>query len=119
MLGLFDTHILMDYLKGMPEAQVEFASYSKPFISAVSVVELQLAAREDQVVALQQFLSMFEIVPMDEEVAMHAVAIKRHYRQMKLPHAVIWASARLKGALLVTRNAKVFPATEADIRIPY
>lgn len=119
MLGLFDTHILMDYLKGLPEAQAEFAAYSKPFVSAVSVVELHLAAREDQAAALQSFLKLFEVVPMDEQVAMHAVMLKRQYRQMKLPHAVIWASARLKGALLVTRNAKVYPTTEADIRIPY
>ncbi len=119
MQGLFDTHILMDYLKGLPEAQGELAHYHTPLVSAVSVVELHLAAREDQADSLRSFLKRFEIVPMDENVAMHAVAIKRVYRQMKLPHAVIWASARLHGALLVTRNAKVFPTTEADIRIPY
>lgn len=119
MLGLFDTHIVMDYLKGLPEAQTEFAAYTKLYISAVSVVELHLAAREDQAPALQQFLKMFEVVPLDEQVAMEAVAIKRHYRHMKLPHAAIWASARLKGALLVTRNSRLFPVTEPDIRIPY
>jgi len=119
MQGLFDTHIVMDYLKGLPEAQAEFAGYTKLYISAISVVELHLAAREDQAQALAQFLHMFEVVPLDALVAENAVWLKRQHRQMKLPHAVIWASARVKGALLVTRNGKVYPPSEPDIRIPY
>lgn len=119
MRGLFDTHILLDYLKGHAQAREELAAFEAHFISAISVVELHLAAREDQAEALQQFLGLFEVVPLADEVARAAVAIKREHRQMKLPHAVVLASARAVGALLVTRNAKAYPPAAPDIRVPY
>jgi len=38
---------------------------------------------------------------------------------MRLPDAIIWASAQSQDALLVTRNARDFPANAPDVRIPY
>jgi hypothetical protein len=38
---------------------------------------------------------------------------------MKLPDAIIWASARCNGRLLVTRNTKDFPAGDPVVRYPY
>jgi len=55
---------------------------------------------------------------MDEQVARAAVAIRRAYR-MRLPDAIIWASAERAGALLVTRNSRDFPSDHPGIRIPY
>jgi predicted nucleic acid-binding protein len=37
----------------------------------------------------------------------------------RLPDAIIWATARRKNTLLITRNTKDFPAGEPDIRVPY
>lgn len=36
-----------------------------------------------------------------------------------VPDAIIWASARPSGGLLVTRNTKDFPSDEPDGRAPY
>lgn len=121
MRGLFDTHILLDYLKGLSEAAAELDRYEKRFISAISVVELQMAVGDEtQLQALKQFLGFFEIVALDEIIATEAVQLKKKYRELKLPHACIWASARMQNALLVTRNVKRYPVTEyADIRVPY
>jgi predicted nucleic acid-binding protein len=38
---------------------------------------------------------------------------------MRLPDAIIWASADVHSMLLVTRNTKDFPADLPGIRIPY
>jgi hypothetical protein len=38
---------------------------------------------------------------------------------MKLPDAIIWASAQANAMLLVTRNTKDFPATDPGVRVPY
>ena len=46
------------------------------------------------------------------------MAIRRAQR-IRLPDAIIRASARSESALLVTRNSKDFPADEPDVRVPY
>lgn len=38
---------------------------------------------------------------------------------MRLPDAIIWASAQSQGALLVTRNSNDYPPEEPGIRVPY
>ena len=38
---------------------------------------------------------------------------------MKLPDAIVWASARRQGRLLVSRNTKDFPAGDPGVRHPY
>jgi hypothetical protein len=38
---------------------------------------------------------------------------------MRLPDAIIWASAQKENALLVSRNTKDFPVDAPGIRIPY
>jgi hypothetical protein len=51
-------------------------------------------------------------------IAERAVALRRA-RRVKLPDALIWATAETQGALLVTRNTKDFPADAPGIRVPY
>jgi predicted nucleic acid-binding protein len=57
-------------------------------------------------------------VAVDEQVAERAVSLRRS-RRIKLPDAVIWASAQAHAMLLVTRNTKDFPADDPGIRAPY
>ena len=52
------------------------------------------------------------------DVTEQAVALRREHR-IRLPDAIIWATARASGALLVTRNTKDFPANDPGIRVPY
>jgi predicted nucleic acid-binding protein len=121
MRGLFDTHMVLDYLSGRSEAAAEFAQYAKPLISVISIAELQLAVNDQkQAQQLTQFLSLFEVVPLQPKMALLAGTLKKQYPQLKLPHACIWASARQCNALLITRNSKNYPIKQAaDIRMPY
>lgn len=118
MKAVFDTNILIDYTKGIPAAKVEIIGIDQGLISIVTwmeflagIIDLREAARA------RRFLDRFEIVPVGLEVAEQAVELRRRHR-MKLPDAVIWATAKTHHALLVTRNTKDFPA-ERDIRFPY
>jgi predicted nucleic acid-binding protein len=38
---------------------------------------------------------------------------------MRLPDAIIWATAQVQDAVSVTRNTKDFHADWEDIRVPY
>ena len=39
--------------------------------------------------------------------------------RLRLPDAIIWATARVAGAVLVTRNTKDVPAGDPAVRVPY
>ena len=56
--------------------------------------------------------------PHTPEIAEEAVHLRRD-RRLRLPDAFVWATARVEGVLLVTRNAKDFPVREPSIRVPY
>ena len=75
------------------------------------------AADDRESARLRWFLSGFTRVPIDDDVSELAVAIRREHR-LRLPDAVIWASARHVGRVLVTRNTKDFPADDPGVRVP-
>jgi len=76
----------------------------------------ELAGSPEQIAQMAALLR--DQVDIDAEVAEVAVTIRRSHR-MRLPDAIIWASARCENALLVSRNSKDFPADAPSVRIPY
>jgi predicted nucleic acid-binding protein len=116
--ALFDTNILIDFLNEQPKARAEFARYESKAISAITWIEVMVGAPKAAEDATRGFLRGFDLIDLDETVSSHAVALRRE-RKIKLPDAVIWASARAKGLLLVTRNTKDFPEGDPGVRHPY
>ena len=64
-------------------------------------------------------LSGFGIDELDAEIAARAAGLRRERLRLRLPDAVILATAMLRGRVLVTRNTKDFPANMPGIRVPY
>ena len=119
MKALFDTHILIDYLKGVEAAQVELARYRQSLISIVTWMEVVAGVRnEEEGDVIEMFLRDFHIVEVTRSIAKEATDMRKTAR-LRLPDALIWASARHESALLATRNTKDFPKDESGIRIPY
>lgn len=52
------------------------------------------------------------------DVAREAIEVRRLHR-MRLPDAIVLASARVESALLVTRNTKDFPGSLPGVHVPY
>ena len=77
-----------------------------------------MGADADLIDPTRHFLEGFKVITLDEEIANRVVALRRAHR-MKLPDAVIWATAQTAGRLLVTRNTKDFPTDDPGIREPY
>lgn len=119
MVGaLFDTNILIDHLNAVPEAREEIGRFEDRAISIVTWMEVMVGASADLVEPTRHFLEGFSAIALDEEIANHAVALRRAHR-IKLPDAVIWATAQTTGRLLVTRNTKDFPPGDPGVREPY
>ena len=77
-----------------------------------------VGAKPEEGPLVRAFLATFELAPVNADVAERAVEIRRGY-PIRLPDAIVWASARVANALLVTRNDRDFPADAPGIRIPY
>jgi len=121
MTGFFDTNILIDFLNGIPEAQVCLAPFSRRCISRITWMEVLAGLKdtpgED---TARIFLTQFEIHELTSEIAEASLTIRRHHQpKLRLPDAIILASARHLGSRLITRNTRDFPADSADIHIPY
>ena len=118
MIAVFDTNIVIDALNGVPAADTEYANYERVLISRVTWIEVLVGAEDDEV-RLREFLeNYFEIMPLDLAVSEAAVRLRREHR-LRLPDAVIWATALTNDATLVTRNTRDFSPAWSGIRMPY
>jgi predicted nucleic acid-binding protein len=116
--ALFDTNILVDYLNAVPAARAELQRYTEKAISIITWMEVMVGASHDLEAATRSFLRGFDVVVVDEQIAERAVSLRRNHR-IKLPDAVIWATAQTHAMLLVTRNTKDFPDGDPGVRAPY
>ena len=116
--ALFDTHILIDYLNVIPKAKAELALNTDKAISIVSWMEIQVETKLNDQAAVDQFLLGFSICPIDMPVSTRAVALRRSCK-IKLPDAIIWATAQCQQRLLMTRDSKDFSPTALGVRVPY
>jgi len=119
MRALLDTNILIDYLNGVAKSRGEIEKREGPAISIITWMEVMTGAGDpDEENQLRMFLSRFQVIGIDSEIAALAVKLRREYR-MKLPDAIIYASARARQMLLVTRNSKDFRPQMDGVAIPY
>lgn len=120
MKALFDTNILIDYLNGNADADAELSRYPVRLISIVTWMEVLAGpmASEEEADVVEMFLRDFTVVAVSRPIARAATDIRRS-RRVRLPDAIIWATAEAESALLVTRNTKDFPADAPGVRIPY
>jgi predicted nucleic acid-binding protein len=119
MKAVFDTNILIDYLNGVDAAKVAIERTAGRYVSIVTWMEVLAGARDEaEEDVIEMFLRDFRVVDLTRQVARDAVAIRRA-RRIRLPDAIVWASARAESAVLMTRNTKDFPPNEPGLRVPY
>jgi predicted nucleic acid-binding protein len=115
---VFDTNIVIDWLRGLPQAATELARYRRHRISRISWMEILAREPLETRDHVQSLIAPFEVIDLDSRIATAAADLRRR-SHMKLLDAMILATAQVNGAILVTRNIKDFPANLPGIRIPY
>lgn len=118
MKALFDTNILIDYLNGIEAARQEIARYEYASISLVTWMEVLVGTSAEEEPIVRRFLSRFQVLGIDQIIAEQAIALRK-VRRIKLPDAIVQATAMVEGMVLITRNTKDFPENSAGIRVPY
>ena len=116
--ALFDTNILIDHLNAVPQAREELGRYEARSISVVTWTEVLVGAPPEVEKATRAFLAGFTIVALGDDIAERAVALRRA-QGIKLPDAIIRATADVHSLLLVTRNTRDFGKDDPGVRVPY
>ena len=109
MVALIDSNIVIDYLKGIPQAAAELAQFKQAYISPITWVQVQVKAPPGLEQATREAIDAnFKRIELNDATLLESLALRRGHR-LKLPDALIRASARVNGWQLVTRNTKDFP----------
>ena len=117
--AVFDTNILVDYLKGVRAAKEELDRYRVRQISIITFIEVMVGAKNAaEESAIRGFLATFEVLELSAEIAQEAISIRKELR-LKIPDAIVYATARTQGCILVSCNSKELKQDWPDIRIPY
>ena len=111
---LLDTDVLVDFLRGYSKA-VTFVNANSPrvILSSIVVAELYAGVRGDtEQTALENFVSLFPIIPVTSEIAKAGGLYKRDYGKshgVGLADAIIAATCEAENAALKTLNVKHYP----------
>jgi predicted nucleic acid-binding protein len=81
-------------------------------------MEVMAGSTEANEADARLFLLNFYSLPVGADVAERAFILRRSSR-IKLPDAIIQATAEGAGRVLITRNTRDFPAGTPGVRIPY
>lgn len=119
MKAVFDTNILIDYLNGIEKAADVLSSYKQPLISRITWMEVLAGTHDaESEDGARAMLQTFDVAELDREIAELAVLLRRE-RRLRLPDAIILATAQTQGCLLITRNTKDFNRNWVEVRVPY
>ncbi len=104
---------------GCPEAATEINRYDEPLYSVISWMEVMCGAEtEPERQAADALFESMRIVDLSSQMARKA-GDERKKSRLKLPDAIILASADCEGCILVTRNTKNFSKDDPRVRFPY
>jgi hypothetical protein len=116
--ALFDSNILIDSLLSRGEGTAVLLACPVRAISTITAIEVLAGAADQEWGAVRALLDDFDELPLDPDVRDEAARIRRDTR-LKLPDAIIWATARVHRLPLVTRNSRDFPTGNPQVLIPY
>lgn len=113
MKYLYDTNIFIYYLAG-DETVTKFFSndfLQSNYVVTSPIIRIELlcfsSLSEPEAEAIEDLLSQFDSVPISRKVENQTISLKRKHK-IKLPDAVIAATALCQEAVLVTRNIRDF-----------
>jgi predicted nucleic acid-binding protein len=116
--GLVDTGLLVDYLRGEPQAARALEAIERRAISVVTWVELMSLSPPGALEATRGFLRSFEQVPLSEPIADEACRLIRRHPGLALRRAVSWAAARV-GRLTFVTTDPAFVSDDPRVRLAY
>ena len=108
---LLDTNAVIYYFKGMQKAVAVFKliedANEEVNLSVITKIELLSFDNEDELKNIDRLLVISRIFSLDDEIVDKTIEVRRKYK-LKLPDAIIAATAMINNLILVTHNKKDF-----------
>jgi hypothetical protein len=122
-LVLFDTDVMVDFLRGNPKAVALVNSHAGAVsLSPIVVAELYAGVKGDRELSiLDELVAVFRIFPVTPEIARTGGLFRRDYGKshgVGLADAIIAATATIESLKLMTLNVKHYPMLD-DLKPPY
>ncbi len=122
MIGalLLDTNVLIYILNKTRPSASELITRASPENIAISIVtwmEVLTGTSPVNDLETRELLTRFRRIELTEAVVDETIAVRKRSR-LKLPDAVIYASALVTGRTLVTYNTRDFPLGTPSVRNP-
>jgi predicted nucleic acid-binding protein len=105
---LLDTNILIDVLRGESVALAWLEQQPKVQISVITWIEVLVGCRDGETELVESWLETFPRLPIKDAVARETVRLRQQHG-LKVPDAIILATARCADLTLATRNTRDFP----------
>lgn len=119
MSVLLDSCILIDLLRGVAAATEFLEGVGPAAVSEITWMEALTGAPDAESEGpIRHLLATFDRLPIDDEVSEETLRVRRE-RRIKLPVAIILATARVHRIVLATRNTKDFDRQDPAVRVPY
>jgi predicted nucleic acid-binding protein len=118
LMLLLDTNILIDVLRGEAVALAWLEQQQQPHISVITWIEVLVGCREGETGRVHDWLESFPRLPLDEAIAAETVLLRQRHG-LKIPDAIILATARCGDFSLATRNVKDFSLALGGVVHPY
>ena len=115
---LLDTNILIDVLRGEAIALAWLEQQQRPQISVISWIEVLVGCREGESGRVEAWLDTFPRLPLNDAIALESLRLRQRHG-LKIPDAIILATARCADFSLATRNSRDFPLTLGGVVHPY
>jgi predicted nucleic acid-binding protein len=115
---LLDTNILIDVLRGESVALAWLEQHPRVQISVITWIEVLVGCRDGETEAVESWLETFPRLPIKDAVAHETVRLRQQHG-LKVPDAIILATARCADLTLATRNTRDFPQELGGVLHPY
>ncbi len=115
---IFDTNILVYMSKNILKIENLISADIKPSISIISQIEalgFPFASHQDQFY-MQAICSFYNVIPLSDLIASETIDLRKKYR-IKLPDAVIYATALIENVPLLTNNIKDFKSIDRNVEL--
>lgn len=111
---LLDTNIALYYLGGRLGRDLPEGEYGLSIITKMELLSFPgLSTGDEQ--TIRNFLSHLQVIDLNSAIKSEAIALRQQHR-LRLPDAIVAATARLVSATLLTNDAQLLKIPGLDAR---
>ena len=122
-MALFDTDILIDHLRGKPEAKqvLEYFQFDKKYCSVITSAEILFGMRPNEERLTLALLNQLEEIPVTPAITKLVYDIRNRAKghHLELFDCLIAATALYYHQPLVSCNRKHYPDKRLSVIVPY